>query len=70
MARKYNLCNASDMRRLSRDLKKSITGSKPAYFASSYIGFDVTCPQCHSIYEAHPDVNFCPVCQHQLYIDL
>lgn len=70
MARKYNLCSASDMRRLSRDLKKSITRSKPAHFAPAYIGFNVTCPQCQSIYEAHPDVNFCPICQYRLDIDL
>ena len=68
MGRTYNLGSSSDMRRFSHDLENSI--SNMAFSAISDMAFDVECPHCHNNFQAHSGINFCPMCQNQVTVNL
>lgn len=68
MAKKYNLGSSSDMRRLNRDLKKSVQDM--ARDAVVSMEFDVECPHCNSTVSMHSGLNICPICQKEVDVNL
>lgn len=68
MSKTYNLGNPSDMKRLSRDLEQKAMNI--ARDKVSTMNFDHKCPHCGSSIQVHSGLNFCPVCQKQINVDL
>ena len=68
MGRTYNLGSSSDMKRFTRDLKKSVMNQ--ARSAVYDMDFDVECPHCKSNFKAHSGMNFCPICRNQVNVNL
>ena len=68
MSKKYNISSSSDMRRFSRDLKKSV--SDMARDAVNSMEFDIECPHCNSRVSMHSGLNICPFCRKEVQVNL
>lgn len=68
MSKKYNLSSSSDMRRFSRDLKKSVLDMTRDSVNS--MEFDIECPHCNSTVSMHSGLNICPFCQKEVNVKL
>lgn len=58
MAKKYDLTKKSDMRRLSRDLEKSVRD----FAKETVTAFDIKCEGCGAPMTVKAGVNTCPSC--------
>lgn len=58
MAKKYDLTKKSDMRRLSRDLEKSVRD----FAKEAVTTFDIKCEGCGAPMTVKEGVNTCPSC--------
>lgn len=68
MSKKYNLSSASDMRRFSRDLKKSVLDMTRD--AVETMEFNIICPHCNSPVSMHSGLNICPFCNKEVNVEL
>lgn len=57
---KYDISKASDMRRFSQDLKKSVIDNAKKQLQERE--FDVTCPHCNVEIKLVPGHRTCPQC--------
>lgn len=60
MAHNYNISKESDLRRLERDLERSI--KRQAKSAIEHDGVDVPCPQCGDMMRVASGKKKCPSC--------
>lgn len=62
MAKKYNICSKSDMRRLQRDINRDL---KRAVNTATY---QYTCHACGRTYKATVGHNYCPYCRSEFIL--
>lgn len=68
MAKKYNIGSKSDMRRFKRDLTKDIQSmANKAIYNSKY---SISCPNCHSQFQAKAGKNICPFCRESIDLQI
>ena len=60
MSRKYNISKRSDVRRLARDLERSVRKELRREIPRS--GIEQPCPECGSTMRMIEGVNTCPRC--------
>ena len=60
MPKKYDITKKSDMRRLERDLKKTVQKAVDDAYKSALD--DLVCPNCGRTFRAHVGHETCPLC--------
>lgn len=68
MGKKYDLSHSSDMNRFLNDLNNSVVSM--AHSAAYNMNYDIECPHCHNHFQASAGINFCPICQKQVDVNL
>ncbi|MEG1437403.1 MAG: hypothetical protein RR343_02790 [Oscillospiraceae bacterium] len=64
MDKKYNISSSSDMRRLKKDLEKSIMDQATSAILKQQ--YNVECPHCHSQVKVSAGISTCPMCGDQI----